>query len=253
MNLESRQLHTIAVTVCLALIGLNADAQKRRSAPAKYTPANSASHVSAEMTKGTLKPSETKPGDEVALRLKDDVKTDGDVVLEKGTTITGIVRNVKRVETKGQAQSMMEIEWFAPPLQSKVARQLSIALQAVTEISPTYGRTSVEKRRPISVHRFRGRSKYNGVARDRPSECSIVEYAVCHCCGYKNRIQSGIELWHVFDTVVQSWPQRMDYGRRIETVRGPIFTFEQRHDDHVSQQGLRDLRRRSNATSGWSE
>lgn len=136
MNLRSRQLHTIAVTLCLALIGLNAHAQKRRSAPAKYTPANSASHVSAEMTKGTLKSSETKPGDEVALRLKDDVKTDGDVVLKKGTTITGIVRNVKRVETKGQAQSMMELEWFAPPLQGKVARQLSIALQAVTEISP---------------------------------------------------------------------------------------------------------------------
>jgi hypothetical protein len=136
MNIQSRQLHTIAVTLCLALTGLNADAQKRRSAPAKYTPANSASHVSAEMTKGTLKPSETKPGDGVALRLKDDVKTDGDVVLKKGTTITGIVRNVKRVETKGQAQSMMEIEWFAPPLQGKVARRLSIALQAVTEISP---------------------------------------------------------------------------------------------------------------------
>jgi len=87
------------------------------------------------MTKGTLKPSETKPGAEVALRLKDDVKANGDVVLKKGTTITGIVRNVKSVETKGQAQSMMEIEWFAPPPQGKVPRQLSIALQDVTEIS----------------------------------------------------------------------------------------------------------------------
>jgi len=99
------------------------------------TSANSASHVSAEMTKGTLKPSETKPGDQVALRLTDDVKANGDVVLKKGTTITGIVRNVKSAKTKDQAQSMMEIEWFAPPLQGKVPRQLSIALQAVTEIS----------------------------------------------------------------------------------------------------------------------
>jgi hypothetical protein len=85
------------------------------------------------MTKGTLKPSETKPGDQVALRLTDDVKANGDVVLKKGTTITGIVRNVKSAKTP--PQSMMEIEWFAPPLQGKVPRQLSIALQAVTEIS----------------------------------------------------------------------------------------------------------------------
>src|SRR5207237_10403682 len=84
---------------------------------------------------GTLKPSETKPGDEVALRLKDDVKANGDVVLKKGTTITGVVRNVKSVETKSQAQSMMEIEWFAPPLQGKVERQLSIALQSVTQMN----------------------------------------------------------------------------------------------------------------------
>jgi hypothetical protein len=136
MNFRSRQLLTIGATVCLALIGLNdAHAQKRRRAPEKRSVlVNSASHVSAEMAKGTLRPSETKPGDEVALRLTDDVKANGDVVLKKGTRITGIVRNVKSTEMKGQQQSMMEIEWFAPPLQGKVARQLSIALQAVTEV-----------------------------------------------------------------------------------------------------------------------
>src|SRR5204863_6940051 len=109
MNSRSTAVHIIGATVCLAGINLNAHAQVKRNAPA-----NSASHVSAEMTKGTLNPSETKPGDEVALRLKDDVKSNGDVVLKKGATITGVVRNVKSLETKsnGQALSMMEIEWL---------------------------------------------------------------------------------------------------------------------------------------------
>ena len=151
MTLQSADLRTIGATVCLALLGLNAHAQvKRRARPP--APANAASHVSAEMTKGTLKPSETKPGDEVALRLKDDVKANGDVVLKKGTTITGVVRNVKSVETKSQAQSMMEIEWFAPPLQGKVERQLSIALQSVTQMNRVSEQPQSEDARP-DAHR----------------------------------------------------------------------------------------------------
>jgi hypothetical protein len=129
----------IGATMCLVLIGLNAEAQRKSNVPA-----NSASHVPAEMTRGRLKPSETKPGDGVALRLKDDLKANGEIVLKKGTPIAGVVRNVKHVETKGQAQSMMQIEWFAPPLQGKTARHLSILLQSVTQTDSVTGKPQSE-------------------------------------------------------------------------------------------------------------
>ncbi len=142
MTCRSAELCSIGAILCLALLGQNAHAQaharaharaKRSAQPVVF--ANSASHVLAEMTRGTLKPSETKPGDEILLRLKDDVKANGDVVLKKGTAITGVVRNVKTIEARRQAQSMMQIEWFAPPIQAKVPRQLSIALQSISPVN----------------------------------------------------------------------------------------------------------------------
>jgi hypothetical protein len=143
MNLRSVALHTIGATAILACVGVNANAQVKSNARA-----TSATHASAEMTKGKLNPSETKPGDKVALQLKNDVKSNGDVVLKKGTTITGVVRSVKSVEAKGkssgQAQSMMEIEWFAPAVQGKAAQQLSIALQSVTQVNRFYDQRQAE-------------------------------------------------------------------------------------------------------------
>lgn len=137
MNLRSIVINGISVIVIVTLMGLNSNAQVGGSAQA-----SSATHAAAEMTKGKLNPSESKPGDKVALRLKDDVKSNGEVVLKKGTTIDGVVKNVKRVESKGaakgQAQSMMEIEWLAPAAQGKAAQQLSIALQSVTQVNPLY-------------------------------------------------------------------------------------------------------------------
>jgi urease accessory protein UreE len=151
MSFRSNELQVIGAIVCVALLGVNAHAQKKRRARPPAPPAfvNSASHVAAELAKGTLKPSETQPGYEVALRLKDDVKSNGDVVLKKGTTITGVVRNVKSVESKGPAQLMMEIEWFAPPLQGKAARQLSIALQSVTQMNQV-----AEQKQPEKIERI---------------------------------------------------------------------------------------------------
>jgi len=129
MNLRSVALHAIGAAAFLTWISVNANGQFSGSARAQ-----SATHAAAEMTKGKLNPSETKPGDKVALRLKDDVKSNGDLILKKGTTITGVVRSVKSVEAKGQssgqAQSMMEIEWLAQAAQGRTAQQLSIALQS---------------------------------------------------------------------------------------------------------------------------
>jgi len=103
---------------------------------------SSATSVSAVLTSGKLNSSESKPGDRVMLKLKDDVKSNGEVVLKKGTPITGVVRNVNRVDGKtdamGHAQSMIEVEWFAPESQGRTAQQLSVALQSVVQVSPAY-------------------------------------------------------------------------------------------------------------------
>ncbi len=102
--------------------------------------ASSATYVAAEMTKGRLNPAKSKAGDQVTVRLKEDVKSNGQVMLKKGTTITGVVKNVKRLEGKseaaGQAQSMMEIEWLAPPAEGGARKQLSIALRSLSQVSP---------------------------------------------------------------------------------------------------------------------
>ena len=134
MNFRST-VTPFVVLIMLLFVTVNSRAQVRSNAQA-----NSATHVAAEMTKGKLNPGQSKPGDQVAMRLKDDLKSNGEVLLKKGTTITGVVRNVKTLDGKSQnsadAQSMMQIEWLVPAMQGRVAQQLSIALQSVTQISP---------------------------------------------------------------------------------------------------------------------
>ena len=43
-----------------------------------------ASNVDAEVAQGRLNPATTKPGDAIVLRLLEDVKTNGEIVLKKG-------------------------------------------------------------------------------------------------------------------------------------------------------------------------
>jgi hypothetical protein len=121
-------------------------AQRNYAQVTRKAQSSSASHVAAEMTKGKLNPLESKPGDAVVVKLMDDLKSNGQVVLKKGTTITGIVRTVKRAEGHGAAkaesktalQSMMQIEWLAPAPQGKAVQNLSIALQSVTQVNPIH-------------------------------------------------------------------------------------------------------------------
>jgi len=141
MSLRFIGTYVIGAAVLAASAGLNANAQVRSSAKA-----NTASHVAAEVTKGKLNPAQSKPGDTITVRLKEDVKSNGQVVMKKGSTITGVVRNVKHAEAntgakgeaKGQAQSMMAIEWLAPAAEGKAAQNLSFALQSVTQVNPIY-------------------------------------------------------------------------------------------------------------------
>jgi len=142
MSLWSIRTYVLGAAVMAASAGLNANAQVRSSAKS-----NSASHVAAEVTKGKLNPAKSRPGDTITVRLKDDVKSNGQVVLKKGTTLTGVVRNVKHAqannsakgEASAQAQSMMEIEWLAPATEGKAAQNLSFALQSVSQVNPIYG------------------------------------------------------------------------------------------------------------------
>jgi len=119
---------------------------RTRSARTKSTskvaaPTNSASHVAVEMTDGKLRPSDSKPGDTFAVTLQEDVRSNGEVVLKKGTNITGVVKNVRRAEGKNgwkaQAQSMIEVEWRVPSPQGHGVRSVSFALESVVQINRT--------------------------------------------------------------------------------------------------------------------
>jgi len=114
------------------------------TAAAARADAQAESRVSAEMVKGKLNPATSKPGDEIALRLKEDVKSNGEVLLKKGSTVKGVVRKVQRAEGKGSAkesataQSMIELQWLAPGLSGAGSQQLNLALQSVTYTNPMY-------------------------------------------------------------------------------------------------------------------
>ena len=130
MNVRAIGICIVGTAAVLLSGALNSNAQVHRR-----TQSSSAAQVAAEMTKGKLSPAASKPRDTVVLKLKDDLKSNGAVVLHKGTVITGVIRNVKCAEPSGQSQSMIEIVWIAP-VQGKGSRSLSIALQSVMQINP---------------------------------------------------------------------------------------------------------------------
>jgi hypothetical protein len=77
-----------------------------------------------------LNPATTKSGDAIVLRLTDDVKSNGEIVIKKGATIVGFVRNVNVVS--GDMNSpFIEVEWASPELQTKSDYQVMLAVQAV--------------------------------------------------------------------------------------------------------------------------
>lgn len=103
----------------------------------------SATQVMAELVHGKLSPSSSKPGDTVTLKLMQDVKSDGEVVLKKGSTIQGVVSSVSSANANsdgsGSAQSMINISWMAPAIQGHADHSLGIVLQGVQQVSPFFG------------------------------------------------------------------------------------------------------------------
>jgi hypothetical protein len=146
MSLRLSGKQVTGLVVILAMCGL-AEGQARRTTTrgrAKVravAPSNSASHVSAELSEGKVSPVLSKPGDTFVVKLQDDVKGNGQVVLKKGTALTGIIRNVKQNEASSTAKSTVEIEWLAPVAEGKTPPSLSIAMQSVTQ-QPLQGRNS---------------------------------------------------------------------------------------------------------------
>jgi hypothetical protein len=79
--------------------------------------------------------------------LSDDVRSNGTVLLKKGTTITGIVRNAKQMNSKSKAaaQSMLEIEWLAPATSGAATQNLNIALQSLSYTNPIFAQQQNEE------------------------------------------------------------------------------------------------------------
>ena len=161
--IQRSAIRTLAVL--LAAIGViwTASAQDKASgaegksaaSAAARGEAQSGSSVSAEMVKGRLNPAVTKPGDEIALRLKEDAKSDGQVLLKKGSTIKGVVKNVHRAEKKSDAkanssaQSMIELEWMTAGLSGAASQSLQLALQSVVYANPLHSHQQASEEGPV--------------------------------------------------------------------------------------------------------
>ena len=135
--IRGKSIGTFALLMGVIWLGQTASAQTAARSETE-------SRVSAELVKGELNPATSKPGDEIAVRLKDDVKSSGQVVLKKGSTIKGVVKKVQRAENKGNAkangsaQSMMELEWITPGLSGAASQSLNLALQSVVYTNPLF-------------------------------------------------------------------------------------------------------------------
>ena len=125
----------ISMVVASAVPGAAQRASKRSShrtsqrAPQKLL-GPTASNVDAEVAQGRLNPATTKPGDAIVLRLLEDVKTNGEIVLKKGAMIVGFVRNANCIG--GDKNSpFIEVEWTSRELQSNSDFQVMLAVQTV--------------------------------------------------------------------------------------------------------------------------
>lgn len=132
MSLRCLSNRVISAATLVVAIALVCNAQI--NAPAR---ANSASHVAVEMIDGKLNPTDSKRGDTVAIRLNEDVRSSGEIIFKKGTTITGVITSVSSAEGKGDwksgAQSLIDIEWQVPTPEGRGVQGVSFTLQSVIQ------------------------------------------------------------------------------------------------------------------------
>jgi hypothetical protein len=140
MSLQRAGTQFMAVSLVLLFSVSPVKAQSNQNST--QVQAQAASKVSAEMVKGKLNPASSKPGDQVTVRMAEDVKSNGQVLLKKGAEVNGVVRSVKRAESKASAQaaaqSMIQVEWLAPAASGAGAQQLNFALSSIVYTNPLY-------------------------------------------------------------------------------------------------------------------
>ena len=143
----NRKTKAIIWILSLMIVCLEAPSWAQGTKGQAQTATKTSSSVSAEMVKGKLNPSSSKPGDKIAVRLKDDVRSNGTVLLKKGTTITGVVKSAKQMDSKskGTAQSMLEIEWLAPAGSGAATQNMNIALQSLSYTNPIFAQQQNEE------------------------------------------------------------------------------------------------------------
>ena len=138
----------------LALIGLGsltateAVAQKAGTKTPARREIQTATTAKTEMIAGSISSAQSLTGDEISLRLNEDVKSNGRTVLKKGTVLVGVIRSARQLRSgsetavAGKAQSMIEIEWLTPSSLVTGTGQLMIALQSFTYVSPLVQETA---------------------------------------------------------------------------------------------------------------
>lgn len=103
--------------------------------------AESMSRVKGELVEGRLHPSKSKPRDEVVVKLTEDVKSEGQVLLKKGVKIAGIVEKVwteAKAESQKEARSIIQLKWLAPGLEGQSDHSMTVVLQSVSHVSPLF-------------------------------------------------------------------------------------------------------------------
>lgn len=141
------------ILLCLSIPRLPAQVRASATTQSETTAETSAKAVEfhqgstaqarAELVKGKLSPVKSKPGDKVFLELKEDAKSEGQLLLKKGSKMEGVIKNVKtfevvKGESAGQTRSMVEIEWLWPPTGSQASQALIIAVQSIVQVSPLH-------------------------------------------------------------------------------------------------------------------
>ena len=135
------------VALVTLLCGLSIAATSQTRKPRRPAGSgNTAAYVTAEFVAGSLGPHLSKPGDGIVIKLSEDLRSNGQVVLRKGTPIQGVVRSVRTreiVDPSVPVASMMNIGWISPSSQSATRHEILIALRYVSPPKPLNQVTSV--------------------------------------------------------------------------------------------------------------
>jgi hypothetical protein len=133
-----------AVLFSIACLAQNsADTQAAASAtPKASVTVPPGTTVLVELSK-PLDAHKANPGDEVAAKVTEDVKSDGKVVLPKGSKVMGKVTQAQG-RAKGQDQSVLGIAFDSAVLKDGTQVPISFAIQAVANSSAAMAQAALE-------------------------------------------------------------------------------------------------------------